>query len=59
MEEIICFCFGYSAADIEQDMAQNGAEAGALSGGSAIMERIIAQRAAGRCQCVSKNPKGR
>lgn len=51
MREPVCFCFGYSVADIEADLAANGR--------STILERIAAEKAIGGCQCAAKNPKGR
>jgi len=51
MPELICYCFGYTAADIEQDIHDNGR--------STIMERILEEKKAGGCQCREKNPKGR
>lgn len=51
MSELICYCFGYNAADIEQDIRDNGR--------STIFERIMNEEKAGGCQCTEKNPKGR
>uniref|UniRef100_A0A7V6A687 BFD-like (2Fe-2S) protein n=1 Tax=Desulfobacca acetoxidans TaxID=60893 RepID=A0A7V6A687_9BACT len=51
MESLICYCFGYTASDIEQDFLANGT--------STIMERIMAEKKAGGCQCATKNPTGR
>lgn len=51
MESLICYCFGYSAADIEDDVRRNGK--------STILERIVREKKAGGCHCVTKNPKGR
>ena len=51
MEGLICYCFGYTAADIERDIAMNGK--------STIMERILSEKKAGGCQCATKNPTGR
>lgn len=51
MEGLICYCFGFTTSDIEQDVAVNGK--------SVIMERIISEKIAGGCQCAAKNPKGR
>jgi hypothetical protein len=47
----ICYCFGHTDADIEQDVLKNGK--------SLIMEAIMAEKKAGACQCTTKNPKGR
>ncbi len=51
MEELVCHCFGYSAKDIEQDLAEHGR--------STLVERIQATLKAGASQCATKNPKGR
>jgi hypothetical protein len=51
MSNQICYCFGYSESDLEQDIINNGK--------SLIMEKIIAEKKAGGCQCETKNPKGR
>jgi hypothetical protein len=49
--DLICYCFGNSRKDIEDDFAKNGR--------SLIMERIIAEKKAGTCDCANRNPKGR
>jgi hypothetical protein len=51
MGQQICFCFGYSESDLEQDVREHGT--------SLIMEKIVAAKKAGGCQCEIKNPKGR
>ena len=51
MEELICYCFTYTARDIEEDVLAHGR--------STIMDRILAEKKAGACQCASKNPLGR
>ena len=51
MKNYVCWCFEYTAADIEADVLAN-------AGRSTIMERIIAEKKAGVCQCADKNPKG-
>ena len=51
MSELVCYCFGYTSEDIEQDVIQNGK--------STIFERIMNEKKAGGCQCAEKNPKGR
>ena len=50
-EELICYCFNHTAADIERDLAVHGR--------STIMERILAEKKAGGCRCATKNPTGR
>jgi hypothetical protein len=47
---IICYCFNHTRADIERDYRQNGR--------SLILEKIIAAKRLGACQCATKNPKG-
>jgi hypothetical protein len=49
--ELICYCFEYTKADIEEDFRSNGR--------SLIMERISTEKKLGNCQCAIKNPKGR
>ncbi len=51
MENLICYCFGYTTSDIERDVVANGK--------STIMDRIISEKKAGGCQCAAKNPQGR
>ncbi|RJQ85051.1 MAG: BFD-like (2Fe-2S) protein [Desulfobacteraceae bacterium] len=51
MEDLICYCFNYTAADIARDVVQNGK--------STIMERILLEKKTGGCRCAVKNPKGR
>ncbi|MEW6593714.1 MAG: hypothetical protein AB1413_02470 [Thermodesulfobacteriota bacterium] len=51
MDEQICFCFGYSVADIRKDVLAHGR--------STIMERLLAEKKAGGCRCAETNPKGR
>jgi hypothetical protein len=51
MENLICYCFEYTASDINQDIVTNGR--------STIMEKILSEKKAGGCQCATKNPKGR
>ena len=49
--DLICYCFGYTRRDIEQDFIKNGR--------SLILEKISAEKKAARCDCAHKNPKGR
>ncbi len=51
MSEMVCYCFGFTAEDIEQDYLKNGR--------STIMEKIRTEKKFGNCQCTLKNPKGR
>lgn len=48
--EIICYCFNHTSAEIERDYRENGR--------SLIIEKIIAAKRLGACQCAIKNPKG-
>ena len=48
---VICHCFGYTDADIRTDAEEHGR--------SLIMEKIIAAKQAGGCNCSVTNPKGR
>ena len=50
MDELICYCFGYSRRDIEDDVRAHGR--------SLILERIAEARRFGACECATKNPKG-
>lgn len=51
MGNLICYCFHYTDEDIENDMKAHGR--------SVIMEKIMAEKKAGRCRCNTTNPKGR
>ena len=51
MEEMICYCFNHTRADIAKDMAKNGH--------STIMAKIIREKQFGNCRCFTLNPKGR
>lgn len=51
MAEKICWCFGYTNEDIVRDVLQYGR--------SLIMERIMANKKDGKCDCAHKNPKGK
>jgi len=51
MSELICYCFGYTRSDIEKDVVEN-------KGRSTILEKILAEKKKGTCQCHVKNPKG-
>lgn len=50
-DDLVCYCFGYTVGDIEQDLIRNGQ--------SLILEKIAAEKRAGGCDCANKNPKGR
>ena len=51
MNNLICFCFGYSAEDILVDFKKNGR--------STIMEKIMSEKSLGSCRWGKLNPKGR
>jgi len=50
-DALICYCFGYSEADIVRDLAVHGR--------SIIQARIMAEKKAGACRCAERNPRGR
>ena len=50
-DDLVCYCFGYTVNDIEQDFVKNER--------SLIIEKIAAEKKAGGCDCVNKHPKGR
>ena len=49
-DNLICYCFNYTIADIEQDVLANGR--------STIVDRIISAKRDGKCECAAKNPNG-
>ena len=51
LDDLVCYCFGYTVNDIEQDFTKNER--------SLIIEKIAAEKKVGGCDCVNKNPKGR
>jgi hypothetical protein len=51
VDDLICYCFGYSVDDILQDYRKNGQ--------SAIMKKIQIEKKLGNCRCATKNPKGK
>ncbi len=51
MNDFVCYCFEYSREDIERDVLANRR--------SLIMEKIMAAKKFGSCQCTTKNPRGR
>jgi len=50
VDDLICFCFGYSVDDIRRDYRKNGR--------STFMEKIQLEKKLGNCRCAIKNPKG-
>ena len=51
VKDLVCYCFGFTTQDIEQDLVENGR--------SLIMEKIMTEKKAGGCDCKDLNPKGR
>ncbi|MFC1823574.1 hypothetical protein ACFL9T_12760 [Thermodesulfobacteriota bacterium] len=51
MSDLICYCFGHTAEDIRKDVEENGH--------SLIMEKIMAEKKKGGCDCPAKSPKKR
>ncbi len=51
-KNIICYCFGYSEEDIIRDILEN-------NGTSSVMERILAEKKNGACNCKNNHPEGR
>ena len=49
MNELICYCFGYTAEDIRKDIKKNGR--------SLLMEKIITRKKTEGCNCAGKNPQ--
>jgi hypothetical protein len=47
----VCYCFGFTRKDIENEIEETG--------GSAVADRISAEVKAGRCACEMKNPSGK
>jgi len=51
VNDLICYCFGYSVDDIRNDYQTNGK--------STLMDKIQTEKKFGNCQCRIKNPKGK
>jgi len=51
VKDLICYCFGHSTDDIQQDYLENGK--------STIMEKIQMEKKFGNCRCAIKNPSGK
>ena len=49
MNDLVCYCFGYTRADIKKDFLENGR--------SLILEKIMEEKKIGGCDCSAKNPK--
>ncbi|MBI5739788.1 MAG: hypothetical protein HZA16_03615 [Nitrospirae bacterium] len=52
MKNLICYCFGYTDADIMKDVREN-------QGRSLIIERILSEKKKGACNCAETNLLGR
>lgn len=50
--DLICYCFEYSVHDIQEDVR-------AHDGRSTILEKIVAAKKVGGCQCATTHPQGR
>ncbi len=48
---LVCYCFGYTAEDIRQDLKRYGF--------STILEQIKDAKKRGRCNCKVNHPQGR
>ena len=51
MNDLVCYCFEHTRADIKKDFLENGR--------SLILEKIMAKTKIGGCDCSTKNPKGK
>jgi hypothetical protein len=49
---LVCYCFQYAGEDIVRDVLEN-------NGNSSIMERILAEKKKGTCNCKFNHPEGR
>ncbi len=49
--QLICYCFGYTRNNLEQDFIKNGK--------SLIMEKIMTEKRIGGCSCATNNPSGK
>jgi hypothetical protein len=52
MHELVCYCFGFSAAAIREDVIEH-------EGHSTILAKIVAEKKAGTCRCATLHPQGR
>lgn len=50
-DELVCYCFQYTRRHIENDWLSHGR--------SLILDRIVAAKKTGGCDCAQKNPAGR
>jgi hypothetical protein len=51
MDNLICYCFGYTEGDIKEDFLKNGH--------SLIQKKIQSEKKIDSCECATKNPKGK
>jgi len=51
MNDLICYCFGYTEDDIKEDFLKNRQ--------SLIQKKIQSEKKIGSCECATKNPKGK
>ena len=49
-DEMICYCFNYTAKDICRDVAEHGE--------STILQHILNAKRTGGCECTTKHPNG-
>ncbi len=52
MSDLVCYCFGFTAADIRADVIAN-------NGRSLIREKIVEAKRSGGCRCSELHPEGR
>lgn len=52
MDRFICYCFEHTEADIRREVLEHG-------GHSKILEKILAAKKRGGCQCTEKHPESR
>jgi len=52
MNDLVCYCFRYTAKDIQEDVRAN-------NGRSLILEKIVAAKKSGGCHCATTHPEGR
>ena len=51
MNNLICYCFGYTEDNIKEDFLKNGQ--------SLIQKKIQSEKKFGSCECATKHPKGK
>ena len=52
MNQLVCYCFEHTEDDIRRDVLEN-------AGHSEILEKIMAAKKQGACQCGDKHPERR